>query len=427
MAQQRDEPIGFKTVQLLKDQPLGSDERERILRPQHSQQVQSLQLTIQEKDQIILQKDQALRDKDEAIKQQERENSITMENKERELRQKVGKIKHLERQLGERERVIAQLQKRIAELEQRRPATDAIPTSKEQRALMWREGEKAPCKISGSYRAATNYETLCIRERNRAVHAYSISTSSWSKLPKSPTSDCPSVIINNLFTVVGGNNGFTITNKLFSLTGEGSARRWTEEFPPMPTGRWGSAALVTGTALVVAGGKTYETSSLRIVEIMNIVTKQWSTAAALPEPVIYAPAAVCGDQIYILGMYTCSVVTLVQSCIAKSFLASLRKGDTGVWKEVAAPPVTEFTCVSIHGRLLAIGGISSETNQPTADIHMYNPTTDSWEVISHMGTPRWECIAAVLPNNQLMVVGGKTGKAFSTFTDSTELAAIELL
>jgi hypothetical protein len=54
---------------------------------------------------------------------------------------------------------------------------------------------------------------------------------------------------------------------------------------------------------------------------------------------------------------------------------------------------------------------------------MYNPTTDSWEVISHMGTPRYNCIAAVLPNNQLMVVGGFTGGILET--DSVEFASVE--
>jgi hypothetical protein len=56
---------------------------------------------------------------------------------------------------------------------------------------------------------------------------------------------------------------------------------------------------------------------------------------------------------------------------------------------------------------------------------MYNPTTDSWEVISHMGTPRCDCIAAVLPNNQLMVVGGFTVASLFLKTDSVEFASVE--
>ena len=66
---------------------------------------------------------------------------------------------------------------------------------------------------------------------------------------------------------------------------------------------------------------------------------------------------------------------------------------------------------------LAIGGKDSD-NKSTTAVHMYNPTTDSWEVISHMGTPRWGCVAAAIPNNQLMVVGIME-------IDSVEFATLE--
>ena len=257
------------------------------------------------------------------------------------------------------------------------------------------------------------------------MYSYTTSTSSWSKLPDSPNRNCPLVIINNLLTLIGGHCGDTLTNQLFSLTGKGSDRRWTEEFPPMPTKRDGSTALCTGAALIVAGG--YKPGSrLRTVEVMSTETLQWSTAADLPKPICQAPAAVCGDQLYILGeanMYTCSVLALIQS--HESVPASIRIGNRGVarvWREVTALPVMETTCVSIHGRLLAIGGWGSD-RKPTTSIHMYNPTTDSWEVISHMGTPRYNCIAAVLPDDQLMVVGGCT--TGGGVTDSVEFAYVE--
>jgi hypothetical protein len=54
---------------------------------------------------------------------------------------------------------------------------------------------------------------------------------------------------------------------------------------------------------------------------------------------------------------------------------------------------------------------------------MFNPTTDSWEIISHMGTPRRDCIAAVFPKNQLIVVGGFTTDFIET--DSVEIASVE--
>ena len=62
--------------------------------------------------------------------------------------------------------------------------------------------------------------------------------------------------------------------------------------------------------------------------------------------------------------------------------------------------------MTLHGRLLTIGGVDSY--KLSTAVHMYQPTTDSWEVISHMTTPRYDCLAAVLPDNQLMIVGGWT-------------------
>ena len=88
----------------------------------------------------------------------------------------------------------------------------------------------------------------------------------------------------------------------------------------------------------------------------------------------------------------------------------------------AATPFPHTTCVSIHCQLLTIGGKDSE-RKPATTIHMYNPTTDSWEVISHTITPRYDCIAAVLPNNQLMIVGGFNIVGDET-SESVELATI---
>ena len=402
------------------------DRELRSLRQQHSRQVQGLQSQtnrLDENDQVLRQKDETVAAGQQQNRQLEREKNQAIEERQR-LERQLGRVNQ---QLEESERVIAQFQRRIVELEQLRPATDTTSRSKEQSSsrasikLTWREGEKAPCMMSTYLNPAVDGNALYVRPGSRNVYAYRVSTSSWSQLPDSPTNSCPSVIINSLLTFVGGisriNDG-TTSNQLFSLTGKGSGRRWTEEFPPMPTKRYGSTALCSGTALIVAGGWDKDWCRLGVVEVLNTETLQWSTAADLPKPVSYATAAICGDHVYILGesnMFTCSLI----QCCKEPFL---RKRDTGVWKTVAAPPVTDTSCVSIHGRLLAIGGEDLD-KEPTTAIHMYNPTTDSWEIISHMATTRYNCIAAVLPNNQLMVVGGYPFRAIQT--DTVELATVE--
>ena len=307
------------------------DERDReirSLRQQHTQQVQGLQQIIQSQVSRLEEKDQALREKDETIAagqqeireqrneigQLEREKTVLMADKERSKREDSRVIEEKERQLGrvnqqleECEQVIAQFQRRIAELEQLRPAKDATLGSKQQsRArikMTWKEGRKAPCRISSSYNAcAVGYGTALYVRHVYDVYAFTTSTSSWSQLPDSPTNSCPSVIVNNRLTLVGGYLGRNITNQLFSLTGEGCGRRWTEKFPPMPTKRYGSTALCTGTALIVAGGRREYDFTLQTVEVMNTETLQWSTAAHLPQPVSYAPGAVCGNHVYILSL-----------------------------------------------------------------------------------------------------------------------------
>ena len=429
-------------LEQLRPAAVKKDKELRSLRQQHSQQVQGLQQIIQsqtnrlaEKDQTIAKKEQSMtqnnQEKDEAIaklRQQVTTIQQSQKEKEKELQQKMVQ---LERQLGrvnqqleESERVNAQFrdQRQNTELEQ------LIQIPNEQTAsinsLTWRVGEKALREMSHSYCAVMSDSTLYVRlTGTHQVFDYIISTSSWSQLPDSPTDSCPSVIINNLLTLVGGNpHRDALTNKLFSLTGEGSDRRWTEEFPPMPTKRFRSTAVCTGASLIVTGGVDKDGSTLQTVEVLNTETLQWSTVADLPQPLYQAPTVVCGDQIYILGkfsnvMYTCSLRILIQS--RKPFLASIWNRGARIWQEVAAPPVTQTTCVSIHGRLLAIGG----KEKSTTAIHMYTPATDSWEVISHMKTPRCECIAAVLPNNQLMVVGGYTTGEYQT--DSVEYATVE--
>ena len=432
--------------------------------------IQSQAISLKEKDQIIVSKDQMIAQKNEALgekdktieagqqqlRQLEREKNEAVEEKDRELRQKVGEISQLEkekiqiteekvrleRQLGrvnqqleESERVSAQIHGKVPAM---RLAADAKSKSKEQSSrsgymkLIWREGGKAPCKMCSSYCAVADDSTLYVRRRNHEVYAYTISTSSWSQLPNSPTYNCPLVIINNLLTLVGGVkilkvHKSDVTNQLFSLTGKGNERRWTEEFPRLPTKRLGSVALCIGTALIVAGGKDKGLSMIQTVEVLDIETLRWSTTTDLPQPLSHAPVAVCGDRVYFVGesaMHGCSVSSLIQP--RASFLTSFRDKVLGVWKEAAAPPVKNTACVTIHGQMLAIGGKDSDEN-PTTYVHMYNPTTNSWQLINDMATPRSDCIAAVLKNNQLMVVGGYTNKRDHTETDSIELATVSLI
>ena len=189
---------------------------------------------------------------------------------------------------------------------------------------------------------------------------------------------------------------------------EGGDRIWSKKFSPMPTQRRRSIALCTGTTLIVAGGEGESYDVLSTVEMMNTGTHQWSTATDLPELTYLGSATVCWDQLYILSglnqlgaatnsMYTCSVSALLQSCVPSSLeAANLERTSledkASVWRQVADLPVALSTCKSFHGQVMVIGGKKDSPEVvPTTVVFMYDLTTNSWEIISHMTTGWWNC------------------------------------
>ena len=289
--------------------------------------------------------------------------------------------------------------------------------------LNWTQGRKAPCRIVKYTDAVVHGSVAYFNPAmTRHIYPYNSTTDTWSRLPDCRTTYTTLAIVNGLLTTVGGNN----SNKLFSLTGEGKDRKWTEVFPPMSTKRELAVAVTAGRALIVAGGR--DRGGLTTVEIMNTDTRQWSTAADLPQTVCTASATVCGDRIYMCereSVITCSLPALLQSCSPKIFEAqpSTPSPQGPVWSTVADLPGRRSTLVStINNRLVAIGGLDSD-DKPITAVHLYDPVNNSWQTISHLITARGWCFAVVLPNNRIMVVGGFTPQFYSEL-DNMEFANV---
>ena len=180
----------------------------------------------------------------------------------------------------------------------------------------------------------------------------------------------------------------------------------------------------------MAGGMGEGGRVLSTVEVMDTETHQWSTAAGLPQPMYLASATICRDQIYMLGganeqfsftklVYNCSVSALLQYCAQSSMQTKLVE-NARIWRQVSDLPVTHSTCKSFRdGLLLATGG-RMDSGRATTAVYMYDSISNSWEIISHMTIGRYQCFTAILPDNQLMVVGGNTDGGM---TDTVELGS----
>ena len=406
-------------------------EKERQLRQCREELTQQNQ-QIQQKDQEIQQQRQQIQRLERDKRQIEQERDQAVQEKEREL----GRVNQ---QLEESEssRLIADFGKRNTELEEevrvlrsqvqgKDGGAKAGAVSRTDIKLRWREGEKAPCEMGRYSDTVVHNDTVyCKYDAIDKVYAYHISSSSWSLTPDTPCGGFALTVIDGLLTTVGGFGGARgeNTNQLSSLTGEGSGRRWTEKFPPMPTKRYCVSALCTGTTLMVAGGYGDDGKAIKSVEVLNTETREWHTAADLPQPLTQSSITLYGNLVYLLGgynkdkvattsVYSCSLTSLLSSTgptsLGGRLVSTLTRSSKGSpWNRVADLPVNHSTAVGLYGRLLAIGGEDSE-DKPTTAVHMYQPTTNSWDVISHMTTPRSQCLSAVLPDNQLMMVGGWT-------------------
>ena len=122
------------------------------------------------------------------------------------------------------------------------------------------------------------------------------------------------------------------------------------------------------------------------------------------------------------SVLTCSVTDLLSPPSLAAGLHSLSLADkTGVWRHAQDLPVTQSTLITLGGHLLAIGG-EDDSEKETADVHCYDTHTDSWQVMSKMKNKRCLCLAAVLPEDCLFVVGGRRG---IRNIDSVEIGSLQ--
>ena len=385
-------------------------------------QLQTLQQELTTKDEQLAGKDLQLQQKEEAHQEEIQQFKQQLEKTVVELRKRLLKREDEKRQLQQQPR---QRGGQRHEVE----ASGAAASGSSSIELKWRGCGRAPSRLYGEV-AAMDGSVAYFRPGDvysKCVFAYDSATKKWSELPECPNYGFSLAVVNSLLTAIGGKTpNHEVTNSLLSLTDN----KWTEKFPPMPTKRWLTAVMCSGKSLVVAGGIGERDKELTTVEVMDTETLQWSTASNLPLPLYQATAVCCGDQFYMLGgwvpsgpsksAFTCSLTALLWSCQARSpredgalYFALLGArwrslaSKSQVWHKLTDTPVTLSTFASFQGQLLALGGRDSR-GKMTTSIHTYNTTTNSWEVISHMATPRCRCLVAVLPHNELMVVGSYT-------------------
>ena len=394
-------------------------------------EIQHLRQKNEEKDHVAEAREREIQELNQlAAKQQKEVKKIQDENKH--LRNELHKIKEEHQKLELREKVMQELQEKNLHLQQE------LQKKKQQRqTLRWKTCEAAPHMMNRGSATVCGNMAYFRPEGSNKVHSYNSETLNWSILPDCQTYDFTLTVVNNIVTAVGGSQFALhliekITDTLLSLVEEGGNSEWKELFPHMPTKRKLTAVVCSTKTLVVAGGREGPNGpTLNTVEVMDTDTHQWSTASSLPHCLSHATSTVCGDNVYLVGgmrndhrylfgyatksVLMCSLSALLQSKMKSLSLA----GSHSVWHTIDELPVNGSTSVTLNGKILAVGGHDSERGCTSA-VYSYNTEANSWEVISHMPTPRSWCLLTVLPGEKLMVLGGVGG-----FKDYIEIATFQ--
>lgn len=187
--------------------------------------------------------------------------------------------------------------------------------------------------------------------------------------------------------------------------------------PPSPTprvqgrGEHTATLLRDGTILVV-GGRPFPGYETAITERYDPRTGLWHDAGRLREARTNHTATLLPDG-----------SVLVVGGVGRRSWTGHKRGITMVerylpeknrWVTVAPLPqgVTAHSAVLLpDGGVLVVGGATSDDiySQPVKSAWRFDLTDNSWRELSSMQEPREGCVAVVLPDGRVLVVGGYGG------------------
>ncbi|MCP3982191.1 MAG: hypothetical protein GY716_23025 [bacterium] len=251
------------------------------------------------------------------------------------------------------------------------------------------------------------------------VQIYDLATGSWSFGPALPTPRANAIagICGSRIYVVGGiDESFNTRLENESFDPLGGLWR-TEPSLPMPLGLASQSLSTTADLFAFSDFESYRFScgffpsgeTPAGCETIQRGGLDWAVAAPLPDPTEGAAGVAIGDKVY---------VTHGRSAAGDTAGTRIYDIDDDSWSAGAAAGVARSelagVCVvdaSGAGRVFVVGGRSdAPVSGPLADVELYDPTTDTWDALPSMPTPRRGLGVALVPD--LGVGGGTRGSVF---------------
>ena len=242
------------------------------------------------------------------------------------------------------------------------------------------------------------------------VMTYNIISQEWSRLPQYTARHFAMTVVHNKLTLVGGRDHDEIKTNVLGVW-DANRRKWTRPFCPMPTPRTYSSAVVYRQWLIVAGGRSGETTSS--VEVLNISSNQWYRAPSTPVPWHSMKSAVVGDTWYLMSGVHVSRTDEVHSVSLSVLISHINNTSKRIWNTISSLGLYYSTPVCMGVSLLAVGGRETSSveswslkhHKTVSNILHFIPDRNEWREVGQLPSPLYECTCILTTNNQLFLSG----------------------
>jgi len=269
---------------------------------------------------------------------------------------------------------------------------------------------------------------FCCDKHISSMWSYDPVADSWKSEPSLPAAysdpdpgveDIAAVGANGKLYAFGGAPNAFAGAKSSAAVYDPVTQNWTM-LPAMPTARTGATANAIGGKIYVAGGVDSTGASVASVDVLDIASGTWDSAAHdMNAPRSHHASAVMNGKLYVFGGRN----RLADGTESPGILNTGEKYDpvTDTWTAIHAMPSARRSPDAgvLQGCAVVVGGEKKGTFPGTFyETQVYDPGSDSWESMAGMPTARHGAAAGVLLGD-LYVAGGapQTG---STFTDVNE-------
>ena len=290
--------------------------------------------------------------------------------------------------------------------------------------LDWRRGPDMPFKMSSYIQSVEVDGTVYVGggyatkdKDSYTVMAYDTQSYKWRTLPPYSAKWFAMTTINNKLILVGGEYSSVVDQLGVWKT---DSNQWTCPFPPMPTPRSSPSVTSYEHWLVVAGG--CRRGPLSTVEVLDIDSKQWSTALSTPIPWYSMKSTIIGDTWYLMGgRQDIADINDVYSVSLEALVSHTASDSSKIWNTITPLNCDLSSPLSLGGSLLVLGGWDIKKKCPVSTIQHYVPESNTWVPAGELPHPPQNC-TCIMTAGRLHVFGGYTsdGKLASYYFSDIE-------